>query len=75
MVYPFNSSTPETEGFLSLRSAWSTEQVLKNPILGSERKQKTGEDIIEQGGHVPTTARSRTWKMQPHGSDPNVKDR
>ena len=46
--HSFNSSTGKAEagGFLSLRPAWSKEQVQGQPSLGSEGKQKAGEDVI-----------------------------
>ena len=54
VAHTFNPSTPEAEAgrSLSLRPAWSTEQVLGQPSLdneGNHRKQKDGEDEIEQG--------------------------
>ena len=52
-------------------SAWSTEQVLEQPSLGSEenhQKKKFDEDVIEQGDYVSTPVSSRTWQFLPHGS-------
>jgi hypothetical protein len=43
----------------------STEQVPGQPSLGSEGvgKQKAGDYVREQGGHVPAPASSRTWQL------------
>ena len=53
------------------------EQVPGQPSLGSEGvgKQKAGDNVIEQGGHVPAPASSRTWQLQPCGSGFRVKNR
>jgi hypothetical protein len=49
----------------------------EQPSLGSEGvgKQKAGDNIIEQGGHVPAPASSRTQQLQPCGSDIRVKNK
>ena len=41
------------------------EQVPGQPSLGSEGvgKQKTGDNVIEQGGHVPVPASSRAQQL------------
>ena len=76
VVHTFNLSTWKAEAgrSLSLRPAWSTEQVSGLPSLGSEG-QKVGEDVIEQGEHVPASTSSRTCQLQPHGSGFRVKDK
>ena len=66
MVHNFNPSTGKAEagGTISLRSACSTEQVQDQQNLGSEgnnHKEKAGEDVIEQWGHIRAPERSRTW--------------
>jgi len=76
----FSPSTQKAEAgrSLSSRPAWSTEEVPKQPSLGREgnhRTQKAGEDVIEQGGHVPAPASSRTRKLRPRGSGFRVNDR
>ena len=57
-----------------VRPAWSTEQVLGEPSLGSGT-QKALECIAEQGGHVSALASSRTGQLRSHGSDFRIKDR
>jgi hypothetical protein len=46
------------------------EQVPGQPSLGSEGigKQKAGDIVIKQGGHIPDPASSRTRQLWPHGS-------
>ena len=48
---------------LSLRPGWSTEQVQQQPRLGNEgeKKQKAGEDVIEQRGHVPAPSKQQNF--------------
>ena len=44
----------------------TTQQVPGKPSLGNEGKyvkQKAGKYIVEQEGHVPTSARSRTYSF------------
>lgn len=53
VVHVFNPSTKETEAgrSLSSRPIWSTEQIPKQPSLGSKgshRKQNAGDVVIEQ---------------------------
>jgi hypothetical protein len=45
--------------------------------IGSEGvgKQKAGDDVIEQGDHVPVPASSRTLQLWPCGSGFRVKNR
>ena len=38
-------------------------------------KQRTGDNVLEQGGHVLALASSRTWQFWPCGSDFRVKNR
>ena len=38
-------------------------------------ENKTGKDLIEQGGHVAVPASSRTWQFWPHCYGFRVKDR
>ena len=49
--HTFNPSTGKAEagGSLSLRPAWSKEQVQEHPSLGSEGEQKADEDVIKKG--------------------------
>ena len=42
----------------------------KTPKLRKLR-QKTDEDVIEQGGHFPGLASSRSWQLWPCGSGVN----
>ena len=70
VAHSFNPSTPveEADGSLSLRLAWSIDQIPGQPSLGSEgnhQKQKSSEDIIEWWGYVLAPASSRTWQL--HG--------
>ena len=55
----------------------STKQVPGQPSLGGEgvEKQKTSENVIEQGGHLPAPASSRPRQLWPCGSDFRVKSR
>jgi hypothetical protein len=55
----------------------SSEQVPGQPSLGTEavEKQKAGNNVIEQGSHVPGPASSRTWQLWPCGSGFRVKNR
>ena len=50
MVHTFNPNTQKAEagGSMSLRAAWSREEIPEQPSLGSEenhQKQKAGEDV------------------------------
>ena len=62
--HTFNLSPGKADvaGFLSLRSALIREQVSGQPSLGSER-QKVGEDVIENGGHILASVSIRTWQF------------
>ena len=74
--HTFNSSTGEAENYksLTLRPVLPKEHVSEQSHLGS-KGQKTGKDIIEQGGHVPTPVSNRTWQFWSCGSGFKVKDR
>jgi hypothetical protein len=76
----FNPTSQKAEagGSLSLRPAWSTEQVPGHPSLateGNHQNQKADEDVIEQVGHVSASAINRTWQRWPCGYDFRVKYR
>ena len=47
------------------------------PNLGSEEagKEEASDNVIEQGGHVPVLASSRTQQLQPFVSDFIIKRR
>jgi hypothetical protein len=63
---------------LSLRSVWTTEKDAEQLSLGNERnhgKQKAGEDVIKQGGHIPAPASIRPWQLRSLGSDFTVDNR
>lgn len=54
-MHAFNPSTLKAEAGRSLHSR-STERVPGQPSLRSEgnnKKQKSGEDVLQRGGHVP----------------------
>ena len=65
MVHAIDLNTRKANagGSLSLRLAWSTEQVQGQPSLGSEGKQKAGEDVIKQGDHVPASPSNQIWQL------------
>ena len=77
MMHTFNPSIQKAEAgrSLSLRPAWSTEQVQGQSSLGSEGKQKAGEDVIKEEGHILIPASGRIWHLQPRDSGVMVKDR
>jgi hypothetical protein len=55
----------------------STEQVSGQPSLGSEKvgKEKAGDNVIEQGGHVPAQVSNKIQQLWPCGSSFRVKTR
>ena len=59
--HTFNPSAQKAEAgrSLSLRPVWSAEQASGQPSLGSEG-QKAGEEVVEQGVHVPAPVSSIT---------------
>lgn len=61
LLHTFNLSALEAEAsvFQSSRLAWSIERAPGQPAFGSEgnhQKQKAGENIFEEGSHVPAPA-------------------
>ena len=79
VVYTFNPNTWKTEASRSsiLRLFWSKEQISGQPSLGNEgshQNQKADEYVIEQEGHVPAPARSRTLHIWQPGSGFRVKN-
>jgi hypothetical protein len=76
-VHTYHPSTQKAEAGRSLnaRPVWAIDWVPGQPSLSSEGHQKAGEDVIEQVGHVPAPASSRTWQTWSHGSQFRVKDR
>jgi hypothetical protein len=68
MIHAFNLCIEETEPCRSLGSrliyiASSRTAKLSEGVT----KQKAGDNVIEQGCHVPALASSRTWQFQPCG--------
>lgn len=65
VVHAFNPHISQADSGRSL-SLRPTEKVAVQTSLGSERnhgKRKAGEDVIEQVGHFPATANSRTYQI------------
>lgn len=52
-----------------------TEKLQGQPSIVNEGKQKADEDVIEQNGHVPALANSKTWGLLSHGSGFRIKHR
>jgi hypothetical protein len=54
-----------------------TEKIPRQPSLVSRclRKQKAGDNVIEQGDHAPALISSRTWKLWPCDYGFRVKNR
>jgi hypothetical protein len=77
VVHNFDPSIQETEPgrSLSSRSIYTASSRTAKLRQGGVGKQKTGNDVIEQGGHAPAPASSRTWQLQSCGSDFIVKKR
>ena len=57
-MHTYHPSTQKAEAGRSLnaRPVWAIDWVPGQPSLSSEGHQKAGEDVIEQGGHVPAPA-------------------
>ena len=70
VVHNVDPNIPDTEPCGSLSQGQSTEQVLGQPSLSSDGvgKEKAGDNVIEQGSHVPTPASSSTQQLQPCSS-------
>ena len=79
VVHVFDPSIQETEPCRSLssRSMDRLSLALGQPSLGSEGvgKQKAGDNVLEQGGHVLSPGSSRTQQLHPCGSGFRVQNR